>query len=112
MEQLNKTINSLAPGISLCDFKNVIFNLALLIGIFTSSYDNILRWNPQDLIDDKSTFVQVMDWCRREQAITWTSVDQDLQRNMASPGSNELNELNHCNLIQPFHWNLIELYSM
>ena len=40
----------------LCDFKNVIFNLALLIGIFKSSYDNnVLRRMPQDLTDDKST---------------------------------------------------------
>ena len=68
---------------------NVIFNLALLIGIFKSSYDNILRWLPQDLTGDKSTLVQVMAWCRQEQNITWTSVDSDLQRNMASSGPNE-----------------------
>ena len=30
-------INSLAPGRSECDFKNVIFNLVLLIGLFRSS---------------------------------------------------------------------------
>ena len=34
--------------------KNVIYNLALLIGIYESSYDNVLRWMPQDLTDDKS----------------------------------------------------------
>ena len=45
--------------------KNVIFNLALLIGIFKSSCDNVLRWMPQDLTDDKSTLVQVMAWCRQ-----------------------------------------------
>ena len=45
--------------------KNVILNLASLIGIFKSSYDNVLRWMPQDLIDDKSTLVQVMVWCRQ-----------------------------------------------
>ena len=44
-------------------FKNVIFNLALLISIFKSSYDNVLRWMPQELTDDKSTLVQVMAWC-------------------------------------------------
>ena len=32
--------------------KNVIFNLALLIGILKSSYDNVLRWMSQDLTDD------------------------------------------------------------
>ena len=57
-------INSLAPGRP-CDFKNVIFNLALLIGIFKSPYYNVFRWMPQDLADDKSTLVQVMAWCRQ-----------------------------------------------
>ena len=33
-------LNSLAPGRSECDSKNVIFNIVLLIGIFRSSYDN------------------------------------------------------------------------
>ena len=58
-------INSLAPGRSWCDFKNVIFNLAILIGIFESFYDNVLRWMPRDPTDDKSTLVQVMAWCRQ-----------------------------------------------
>ena len=57
--------NSLSPGRSECDSKNVIFNLVLLIGIFRSSRDNALRWMPQDLTDDKSTLVQVMAWCRQ-----------------------------------------------
>ena len=56
---------SLAPGRSQGDFKNVIFNLALLIGISKSSYDNVLRWMPRDLTDDQSTLVQVMAWCRQ-----------------------------------------------
>ena len=47
--------NSLAPGRSEFDYKNVIFNLVLLIGIFRSSHDNALTWMPQDLTDDKST---------------------------------------------------------
>ena len=55
----------MAPGRSGCDLKNVIFNLVLLIGLFRSSYDNVLRWMPQDLTDDKSTLVQVMAWCRQ-----------------------------------------------
>ena len=37
--------------------------LVLLIGIFKSSYDNVLRWMPQNLTDDKSTLVQVVAWC-------------------------------------------------
>ena len=73
-----------------CDFKNVIFSLALLIGTFKSSCDNVLRWMAQDLTDNKSTLVQVMAWCRQTTSHFWTSVNQDLQRHMASLGPNEL----------------------
>ena len=55
--------NSLAPGRPRCHFKTAIFNLVLLIGIFTSSKDNALRWMPRELTDNKSTLVQVMAWC-------------------------------------------------
>ena len=48
-----------------CHFKTAIFNLVLLIGIFTLSNDNALRWMPWDLNDDESTLVQVMAWCRQ-----------------------------------------------
>ena len=51
------SINSLAPGRSYCDFKNVIFNLVSLIGILKPSYDNVLRWMSTDLTDDKSALV-------------------------------------------------------
>ena len=46
-------------------FINVIFNIALLIRVFKSSYENVLRWMPQDLPDQMSTLVQVMAWCRQ-----------------------------------------------
>ena len=58
-------LNSLAPGISYCDFKDTIFNLALLLGIFKSAFDSVLRWMTQGLTDDKSKLVQVMAWCRQ-----------------------------------------------
>ena len=58
-------INSLAPGRSEFDYKNVIVNLVLLIGIFSSCHDNAFWWMPQDLTDDKSTLIQVMAWCRQ-----------------------------------------------
>ena len=58
-------INSLTPGRPGCHFKTEIFNLVLLIGILTSSKDNVLRWMPRNLTDDKSTLVQVMAWCRQ-----------------------------------------------
>ena len=59
--------NSLTPGRPGCQFhfKTAIFNLVLLIGIFTSSKDNALRWMAWDLTDYKSTLVQVMAWCRQ-----------------------------------------------
>ena len=62
---VNISLNSLAPGTPGCHFKTAIFNLVLLIGIFTSSNDNALRWMPWDLTDDKSTLVRVMAWCRQ-----------------------------------------------
>ena len=55
----------LTPGKPGCHFKTAVFNLVLLIGIFTSSKDNALRWMPLDLTDGKSTLVQVMAWCRQ-----------------------------------------------
>ena len=61
----NDHINSLAAGRPGCHFKTAIFNLVLLIGIFTSSNDNALGWMPWDLTDDKSTLIQVMAWCRQ-----------------------------------------------
>ena len=57
--------NSLTPERFGYDYKNVIFSLALQTGIFRSFYDNVIRWMPQDLTDDKSTLVQVMAWCRQ-----------------------------------------------
>ena len=58
-------VNSLAPGRPRCHFKNAIFSLVLLIGIFTSFKDNALRWMPRDLTNDKPTLVQVMACCRQ-----------------------------------------------
>ena len=58
--------NSLAPGRSGCDFKNVIFNLLLLIGLFKFSWGNALRWMPEKL--NKSTLAQVMACCLTAQS--------------------------------------------
>ena len=58
-------VNSLASGRPGCHFKTAIFNLVLLIGILTSSKDDTLRWMPRNLMDNKSTLVQVMAWCRQ-----------------------------------------------
>ena len=91
-------INSLAPGRPGCHFKTAIFNLALSIGIFTLSNDNPLRWMPWDLLDDKSTLVQVMAWCHHQQAITWANVDIVPYRHVASWGHNVLRSVNQANI--------------
>ena len=92
--------DNVAPGRPGCHFKTAIFILVSLIGIFTSSNDDALRWIPWDLTDDKSTLFQVMAWCgqaashylsqcwprsmlpygvtrpqwvNRQQAVTWTN---------------------------------------
>ena len=65
LELLSAYINSLAPWRPRCHFKTAIFNLVLLIGIFTSSNEKALWWMPNDLTDYKSTLVQVMAWCRQ-----------------------------------------------
>ena len=49
------SFNSLLPGRSVCDFKNAICNLVLLIVIFISPYHHAIRWMPLDLSDVKST---------------------------------------------------------
>ena len=54
-----KSFNSLAPQRFRCDFRNAIINLVLLMGFIRSCYDNMLRWVPLDLVDDRSTLVQV-----------------------------------------------------
>ena len=43
----------------------------------------------EDLTDDKSILVQVWLGATRKQAITWTDVDSDPCRHMASLGRNE-----------------------
>ena len=59
------SFNSLAPGWSECDSKNVIFQSCFTDWYLQTFHDNALRWMPQDLTDDKSTLLQVMAWCRR-----------------------------------------------
>ena len=49
-----------------------------------------MNWMSLDLIDGKSTLVQVMAWW--QQAITWANVDPDLCRYMAPLGQIELNK--------------------
>ena len=56
-------INTLASGRFQSNFRLVIFKQTLVNGGWGISYEIALRWMPLDLIDDKSTLVQVMAWC-------------------------------------------------
>ena len=58
-------INSFSPGRCGSNFYQCIFifKLNLQIDIMSTSCETALRWVPQNPIDEKSTFVQVMVWC-------------------------------------------------
>ena len=56
-----------------------------MIGLFRS-YAVALRLIPWDTDDNKSTLVQVMAWCRKQQAITWANGVSVLYHNLASLG--------------------------
>ena len=58
-------INSLAPGRFERNFRYLIFQIISVIDGWGISCKIALRWMPLDLTDDKSTLVQVMDWCRQ-----------------------------------------------
>ena len=68
------------------NFKSVISDLILRIDILSASCKIVVRWMPQKSIDGSSTLVQVI----RQQAITWTSADQDFQNRIVSIDHNEL----------------------
>ena len=53
------------PGRFEWDFRSLIFNLTLMISGWGVSCEIVLLWMPLHLIDDKSTLVQVMAWCRQ-----------------------------------------------
>ena len=55
-------INSLAPGIFDYNFRQLIFNLILVIDVWGVFYEIALRWVSLDLTEGKSTLVQVMAW--------------------------------------------------
>ena len=56
-----KWVNSLAPGS--CGSEFTIFKLISRIDIMNISCEIAFKWMPQDLSDNKSTFVQVRSWC-------------------------------------------------
>ena len=92
-------LNSLAPGRSECDSKNLTFNLVLLISIFRSSH--ALLWMPQDLTYDKSTLVQVMAWCCQA---TSHYLSQCWPRSMSPNGITRLQCVNDSSAFGLTHW--------
>ena len=51
-------------------FKHIFLNENIRISIEIS-----LKFVPNDLIDNTSALIQVMAWCQRRQAITWSNDD-------------------------------------
>ena len=62
-KQLNKYINSLAPGRFKWNFGYIIFKLALVTDGWVISCEIPVSWMSLNLPDNKSTLVQVMAWC-------------------------------------------------
>ena len=61
----NLTVNSLAPGKFECNFGYVTFKRILVIDGWGICCEIALIWMSLDFIDDQSTLVQVMAWCRQ-----------------------------------------------
>ena len=58
-------VNSLAPGRFQWNFTWIIVQLILVTDGLSISFEIVLLWMSLYLIDDKSTLVQVMAWCRQ-----------------------------------------------
>ena len=84
-----KQVNSLAPWRSECESKNLIFLFYWLV-----SWDLCMIMTSGECHRTLLMIRQLWFWqwlgAIKQQAITWTSVDQDVQRHMASLGPNEL----------------------
>ena len=96
-------INSLAPGRPRCHFKTAILNV-LLIGIYTASKDNALRWMPWDLTKDKSTLVQLMAWCHQA---TSHYLSQCWPSSMSPYGVTRPQWVNWCWYVIWFYWEFV-----
>ena len=59
-------INLLAPGRYVSNFKGMVFELIIQNCSWGTRFENCpRRLMPQNFSNDKSTLVQVMDWCRQ-----------------------------------------------
>ena len=82
--------NSLASRRFEINLRKLFFMQILLIHGWGISGENVLTWAAQDLTDDKSTFFQVMDWCRQA---TRHYLSQCWPRSMSPYGVISHNEL-------------------
>ena len=73
-----------------CNFKSINIKLLPALDILTIHCEIVLGWIPENLIDDQSTLIKVMAWCRQVISLClnqcWSS---PTCRHMASVGHNE-----------------------
>ena len=62
-----------------CYLLSVISEHMLWVKFVSTSCEIPFKWIPHNTFDVNSRLVQVMAWCRQQQAITWAVVDQDLR---------------------------------
>ena len=87
-----------------------IFGHMLLSLFISTSCEIALRWMQQKNHDEKSTLVQIMAWCMRQQPITWANVDTDLCHHMASLGHNGLMSVRSSGSIRLHNLNHTQCY--
>ena len=83
-------LNSLAPSTFWLNFKWLIFKQILVIDGWVTR-----RWMSQGLTDDKSTLVQVMDWCRQAASHYLSQCSPSSMSPLASLGHNVFWGRNH-----------------
>ena len=103
-------INSLAPGNFGWNFSYVIFKQILVIDGSGISCEIALIWMSLDFIDDQSTLVQVMAWCRQATSHYLSNVDPDLCRHMVSLAHDELTSCTSFECIYKTGINFANLY--
>ena len=65
LELINQSLTDCPPGKCDCDFKWVNLKHSLGIDVLSIPVNITLEWMPEDLIDGKSTLVQVMARCHQ-----------------------------------------------
>ena len=90
LDKVLANVNSWVPGRFQRNFQ--ISNFPANFGHWLLRY-LFLNCPPMNITvpyDDKSTWVQIMAWCRQATSITWANVDPDPCCHIASLGHNEL----------------------